>query len=380
MPSISDLLKKQENLRRSVVPLQPSENVMTRNATMALSSDFNHRYSLSMDSEYRGSKMDNAYAGTRFSEELIEKTEKLAALSFKMDFADVRPISGHLAAMQVLGNLLKKGDSFLYIPQEWGGYDGYESIYLPRMFGLKGRKFPMKNWKIDYEKLGGIKTDYAALVLGASVFFHPYDLKKLRKFFPDSLILYDASHVLGLLSQGLFQKDLDLVDILYGSTHKNFPGPQGGIIIGKGEFENKIKEQVIWKYYDNFHLARIAALGISFEFLERSNYGLRCIKNTEALIKTLREFQVHFVNEPEVTESCMFMLDHENPAELSRKLERHHILIDRIGRVGLNEATMRGLRPQEMKVIGGVIKKVIYGEKFHSAAILRPVLDKMNDL
>jgi len=79
-----------------------------------LSSDFEQRYSLVIDSDYRDLKVHNAYAGTKHSEALVEEVERLAMKAFGTDFADVRPIAGHLAAMQVLGSLLKKGDKFLY--------------------------------------------------------------------------------------------------------------------------------------------------------------------------------------------------------------------------------------------------------------------------
>lgn len=375
---IPDIISSQEIFRRKVLPLQPSENTIPRNALKALSSDFEQRYSLVIDSKFRGQSIHNAYAGTSYAESLVETAERLARKLFRQDFADVRPISGHIAAMQVLGSLLKKGEKFLYIPLKSGGYDGYLPQYLPSLLGIEGREIPMKGWKIDYEKLDKIREIFKAVVLGASIFFHPYDLKRIREKFQDSIILYDASHVLGLLANGVFQKNIDLVDVIYGSTHKNFPGPQGGLIVGKKYYENRIKGNPIWMYYDNFHLSRIAALGISMDYLSKHNYGKTCLENTRALVEYLKERKVPLANTPEVTESGMFLLGHRNTAELSGRLESSNILVDSIGRVGLNEVTMRGLKKKHMELVGEALEKGLKPDNITAKKIVKILTKEMS--
>lgn len=359
MKTVEEIIKAQEDFRRGTIALQPSENTIPRKALKALSSDFEQRYSLVIDSKYRNSTIHNAYAGTNNSEILVETVERLAMSTFKKEFADVRPISGHLAAMQVVGNLLKAGERFLYIPVDKGGYDGYSDPYLPLLFRIKGREIPMKGWEIDYEKMEKLSGSYSAVILGASIFLHPYNLKRIKESFPDSLILYDASHVLGLLANGEFQRDLVLADVIYGSTHKNFPGPQGGIIVGKRKFEENVRAGSIWKYYDNFHLGRIASLGISLEYLHSNPYGKSCVENTRSLVKDLRERLIRLANLPKVTESAMFLLDYENVSVISERMESAGILIDRIGRIGLNEVTMRGLKPAHMNLLSEAIEDVM---------------------
>ncbi|MGC8645469.1 MAG: hypothetical protein ACP5UO_04285 [Thermoplasmata archaeon] len=379
MLNVFDIIKMQERFRRNVLPLQPSENYIPREALRALSSDFEQRYSLVINSEYRNQRIRNAYAGTKYSEELVETVEKLARNVFNSGFADVRPLSGHVAAMQVVGNLLRRGDRFLYVPVESGGYDGYTPRYLPSLLGIKGEVMPMNGWKIDYERMHRLKDKFKAVILGASVFLHPYRIDEVREAFPSAILLYDASHVLGLLANGEFQPDFNKADVVYGSTHKNFPGPQGGIIIGRKELEEKVKRDAIWMYYDNFHLSRIASLGISLEFLRKSNYGGRCIKNSRALVKSLREREVRLANAPEVTESAMFLLDYENIPTISKKLERSNILVDSIGRIGVNEITMRGLREEHMDLVAQAVRLGIDSEFTEARRNVRRIIGLMKD-
>ena len=43
--------------------------------------------------------------------------------------------------------------------------------------------------------------------------------------------MYDGAHVLGLIAGGVFQDPLrEGADIMTGSSHKTFPGPQGGFL------------------------------------------------------------------------------------------------------------------------------------------------------
>lgn len=377
MAGVSDLISKQETFRRNVLALQPSENTIPREALKAMSSDFEQRYSLVIDSRYRNQRIHNAYAGTKHSEALVEEVERLARKAFKSSFADVRPIAGHLAAMQTLGSLLKKGDRFLYIPIEKGGYDGYTPPFLPTLLGLEGKEIPMKGWKIDYDRLSRVRGNFKAVILGASLFLHPYDMKRIREIFPESLILYDASHVLGLLATGTFQKDFNDADVIYGSTHKNFPGPQGGLIVGKKELEEGIKSNPIWNYYDNFHLSRIAALGISLEHLLKSNYGERCLENRKQLVSSLEDRKVRLSNRPEVSESAMFLLDYDNAPEISRRLEASNILVDSVGRVGVNEVTMRGLTPENMDLVGRALWEGLESDAASAKKTVKELLELM---
>lgn len=358
--SIDKIIEDRERFIQNVIPLQPSENYICKKAREALSSDFQTRYSLKLD-EFRGMKLDNAYAGAQLSEVLIEEVTKLAKRYFRAGFADVRPISGHLAAMQVLGNILNRGDKFLYVGLENGGYDGYQEQFLQQLLGINGKKFPFKGWNIDYDKLEKFDKNFKALVLGASIIFEPYDIPRLKEIFPDSMILYDASHLLSLFSTDKFQSRLDLIDLVYGSTHKNFPGPQGGIIFGKLEYEEKVMRDVIWKYYDNFHIGRIASLGASIEFASHTNYAERCISNTREFITNGIKAGLQIVNPPIYSKTCMLQLDYPNNSEVSKKLEGNRILIDRIGRVGLNEVTSLGLNNKQVSEIPYIIRDILDG-------------------
>ena len=87
-----------------------------------------------------------------------------------------------------------------------------------------------KNQPTSYEPPNpGIVT------FGGSLFLFPHPVKELKAVCDEvgAYVAYDASHVLGLIAGGQFQDPLrEGADFITSSTHKTFPGPQGGVIMG----------------------------------------------------------------------------------------------------------------------------------------------------
>ena len=50
--------------------------------------------------------------------------------------------------------------------------------------------------------------------------------------------MYDGAHVLGLIAGGQFQDPFrEGADVGTGSSHKTFPGPQGGFVLSNSDDE-----------------------------------------------------------------------------------------------------------------------------------------------
>src|SRR5665648_920674 len=80
---------------------------------------------------------------------------------------------------------------------------------------------------------------------GASLFLFPHPVKEAYDAARDvgATIVYDSAHVLGLIAGEQFQDPLNEgVDVMTGSTHKTFPGPQHGIIFTTRALADAIDE------------------------------------------------------------------------------------------------------------------------------------------
>jgi glycine/serine hydroxymethyltransferase len=92
-------------------------------------------------------------------------------------------------------------------------------------------------YKMDVEKIISLINENrpALIVFGKSMFLHPEPVRQVRTFLQSipgylPLVMYDAAHVLGILGP-YFQDPLgEGADVVTGSTHKTFFGPQRGII------------------------------------------------------------------------------------------------------------------------------------------------------
>jgi len=96
------------------------------------------------------------------------------------------------------------------------------------------------------------------IIIGGSVILFPQPIKELRQACDQvgAKIIYDAAHVLGLIAAGIFQDPLaEGADIITTSTHKTFPGPQGGMILGNldPETQKQIQLAIFPQFSSNHH-------------------------------------------------------------------------------------------------------------------------------
>jgi glycine hydroxymethyltransferase len=352
---------------RECFNLLPSENAVSPTARRYLASDLAGRYTLPLDVEFEGERIDNSYAGTLHTDAIEKLSDDAAKRLFRARFATTRPLSGHIAALSVLAPLLPKGSTILAIASAEGGYDGYGPGFVPALLGLTVRPLPADGpghsvrAEMAVEEIRRERPK--AVVLGQSFFLFPYPLKEIAEaaHAVDALVLYDASHVLGLIAGGQFQDPLrEGADVLFGSTHKSFPGPQGGLLLTDREdlFE-QIAPALVWRVFDNAHWNRIAAVGQTLMELERvgAEYAATTVQNAKALAAALQGLNLPILAEEQgFTASHQIHLDRANllarhhlgAGALARRWERDRLIADLVGRLGTAEIARLGLRPEEM--------------------------------
>ncbi|MGC8565195.1 MAG: serine hydroxymethyltransferase [Thermoplasmata archaeon] len=361
------LVEKHNIYRENSINLLPSENILSEKVRIILGSDLASRYSLYVNSNVHGFNVKNAYGGTKFFDKILEHGEYLAKSIFGVKFAEIRPLSGHISAMIALLSSTKKNGKIMAIDPEFGGYDGYSKNYMADMFSMNYEPIPFDTevWNIDYEKFTDkvkkFKPD--TVILGASYMLFPYDLKFLSDLSLDYSfnLIYDASHVMGLVAGKNFQEDIfRYSDIVYGSTHKTFFGPQGGILLTNNEdMYEKIEKNIVWRTMDNYHLNRVAALVQAMEEMKRhgKNYSKSVIKNSITLAKLLDEsgFGIKSFN-GRYTSSHQIFIEHP---EFCKILERSRIIIDCVGRMGTNEISRLDFKEKDVEILSYFMIKAL---------------------
>jgi glycine hydroxymethyltransferase len=359
---------------RECFNLLPSENAVSPRARRYLASDLAGRYTLPMTSVLHGETLDNSYAGTRYTDAIEELADAAARRLFRATCATTRPLSGHLAALSALAPLLPRGSKLLAISPAQGGYDGYGPGFVPALLGYTVRPLPADGvgGSVDAESaIAEIQRERpAAVIVGQSFFLFPYPLKAIAEaaHAQDALVFYDGSHVLGLIAGGQFQDPLrEGADVLYGSTHKSLPGPQGGLLVtNREDLFQQIAPALVWRVFDNAHWNRIAALGQTLLELERcgAEYAQTVVQNARALGRSLEELHVPMIaSDRGFTDSHQTLLDGAalkaqhgiGPFELARRWEQQRLIADLAGRMGTAEIARLGLTPTDMPRLASLL-------------------------
>jgi glycine hydroxymethyltransferase len=231
------------------------------------------------------------------------------------------------------------------------------------------------------------------VTFGGSLFLFPHPVKELRAVCEEvgAYVAYDASHVLGLIAGGEFQDPLrEGADFITSSTHKTFPGPQGGVIMGSPtnpaleKAVKKIQFAIFPLSASNTHLGRLPALGIAA--LEMKLFGAelarQTVKNAQTAGQHLYENGVKVLAEKKgFTQSHQIAVDIRNfggGKKIAQDLEDANIILnknllpyddqsskdDPSGlRIGFQDVTRRGFKEGDIKHLCDLMLDVIKGKR-----------------
>jgi len=384
---MNGLCRSQDRWRGETVNLIASENVLSPAARAMLDSDFHHRYA-------EGHPGARYYEGTKYIDEVESLTHALICELFGADHADVRLPSATTANEAVFSAILKKGGIAFAHGIAGGGHISHAK------FGALGKhadeivELPLREdgFRLDGEAAAEmIRSKRPTLVtLGRSLFLFPEPIEAIRPACDEvgATLLYDGSHVCGLILGGQFQDPLrEGADLLTASTHKTFFGPQRGVVVGKGHDDawwKPIDRAVFPGITSNHHLFSLPSLYVAaLEATEfGKDYAAAVIANAKAFARALHErgFAVAAA-ELGYTESHQVAVsvgDLGGGADVSRKLCENGVVCNMnllpgeprknarnpSGlRLGVQEMTRFGMGADEMQRIADLMKDCLMDGK-----------------
>lgn len=363
---ITTAVKTHEHWRGKCLNLIPAENLTSPQVRALLGSDFGHRYA--WDEPW--------YGGQKYSIQIEKYAVEAAKRLFDAKYANVRPLSGHLSLMSVIMGLCQPNDTILISHFENGGYP----LNLQARFPLDIHYIPYQadKYTMDVAKTRELikNTNPKIVILGASIFLQPHPVKELAKTAQDTgtVMVFDGSHVLGLIAGKQFQNPFkEGAQILLGSTHKTFFGPQGGIVLVKDDMD--LAEQIDLTLrpnpvlVDNYHLNRVAALALSLAELLAfgEDYAKQVVTNAKNLAQVLHKNGISVTGDKwGFTSSHQVLLktaSFEEGIQMRDQLEKADIIADAGVRLGTQEVTRRGMKQGEMQEIAGLITQVLTEEE-----------------
>jgi glycine hydroxymethyltransferase len=313
-------------------------------------------------------------------------TTRAVAATMRARHADARVPSATIANLAAYAGLTDVGATTAALPR-WAG--GHFNHHLEGAAGIRGHRvvelpYDVAAHDVDVEALPAfLERERPALVaLGGSLMLFPHRLAEIVPVVraAGARVLYDASHVAGLIAGGRFQDPLgDGVDVITFSTYKSFGGPPGGVVAtNDAEVAERISAAVYPGLTANYDAGRFRALGIAAaELLEHgAEYAVRCIDCARALGRALHEEGLLVAGaERGFTEShhvAVALPDATSGEWAVGRLARAGVYLSatQIGggdgpvaalRLGTQELVRRGFGPADMAAVAALIARVLEG-------------------
>jgi glycine hydroxymethyltransferase len=365
----------------------------------ALSSDLECRYAEG-ENDIEGHVKKRYYQGQKFMSPIEDYTTDLMKQLFKCGWAVVRLVSGthaNLATFKGL-SLAAKNRKMVVTPLSCGAHISHDYTGLAgAVLGLENinHVYNIDELNIDADKSADVirAAKPGIVTFGGSLFLFPHPIKELREVTEEvgAYVAYDASHVLGLVAGGVFQDPFkEGADFITSSTHKTFPGPQGGVILASPKsprLEKAIKKvqfAVFPLSASNTHLGRLPALGIAA--LEMKVFGAelarQTVRNAQAAGQYLCENGVKVLCASKgFTKSHQIAVDacdFGGGKKIAQDLEDANIVLNKnllpyddqsnrdnpSGlRIGFQDVTRRGFREGDVKHLCDLMVSVIKGKR-----------------
>jgi glycine hydroxymethyltransferase len=340
------------------------------------------------------------YQGQKYMNQIEDYATDAIKNLFKATWADVRLISGTHANTATFKGLAmaSKNSRMVVTPLSCGAHISHDYTGLAgSILGLDNinHVYDVNEFNIDPDKSAHVirSARPGIVTFGGSLFLFPHPLKELKAVCDEvgAYVAYDAAHMLGLIAGNQFQDPLrEGADFITASTHKTFPGPQGGVIMGVPD--TAAKEKAVWKIQhavfpltaSSTHLGRLPALGVAC--LEMSVFGqelaAQIVKNAQTAGQYLYENGVKVVAEHKgFTKSHQLALDVRSFGggnKIAKDLEDANIVLNKnllpyddqsdkenpSGlRVGFQDVTRHGMREGDIKHLCDLILDVIKGKR-----------------
>jgi len=359
------------------------------------------------------------YQGIEFIKEIEREAQEELGRFFGCSEVELRPVSGQMAnevvfkgmvrflnrdrpdgqpmrkMRLVMNNALNKGGHLSSQPM--GALFNFVEED-PETGKEKVVNFPVLEenpYKADREKLAELMDLHRPelVVFGKSMFIAQEPIQVVSELVKDwdprPVIMYDMAHVLGLY--GAFQEPLaEGADVITGSTHKTFFGPQRGLIAGnfpKGSRFRKlwldIKSRAFPGSTSNHHLGTLLALLMAaYEMNQfKKEYQVQVQTNAKAYARALKEKGIAVEGEEKdgFTQTHQVLIrikEYGNGMDIAQKLEENNILtnyqalpddetfLEPSGiRMGVQEMTRFGMKEKDFDVLAGYVADVILNDK-----------------
>lgn len=363
--------------QRNNIELIASENIVSPAVMAAMGTHFTNKYA----EGYPGKRY---YGGCQFVDVAEELARERAKKVFGAEHANVQPHSGAQANFAVYFALLKPGDTIMGMNLAHGGHltHGSPVNVSGSYFNIVPYGVEEDTLVIDYDNVEKIAKECnpKIIVAGASAYPRAIDFKRLREIADSvgAILMVDMAHIAGLVAAGLHENPVKYAQIVTTTTHKTLRGPRGGMILCTEEYAKAIDKAVFPGTQGGPLMHVIAAKAVALKEAmtdEFKQYQTQIVKNAKKLAETLMNEGINLVSGG--TDNHLMLIDLTKKGltgkEIEKLLDEAHITANKNAipfdpekpfvtsgiRIGTPAVTSRGMKEDEMVVIGKCIADII---------------------
>jgi glycine hydroxymethyltransferase len=262
------------DLYRNGLGMIASENIVSPMVQKIVASDLHGRYA-------EGLPGKRYYQGCDDFDTIESIGIDLAKSVFNAPFANIQSTSGTVSNIGALKALAKPGDKITAVSTADGGHISHARMGAVGLRDLNLSTYPWNEDRMEPDVDGACalirELEPKIALIGQSVFLFPTPLREIADAAHEvgAKVMYDGAHVLGLIAGGVFQDPLrEGADVMTGSSHKTFPGPQGGFLLSSSEdpaFQKRLNNAIFPGVCSSYHLHHVAGKVIALAEFEE--YG-----------------------------------------------------------------------------------------------------------
>jgi len=393
-PEVYQAIKNEQHRQNTKLELIASENFVSPAVLQAAGTVLTNKYA----EGYPGKRY---YGGCEYVDVVEDLARNRVKELFGAEYANVQPHSGSQANMAVYFTFIKPGDKVLGMNLSHGGHltHGSPVNFSGQMYNFTAYGVSKETGYIDYNEVEDVaKRERPKLItVGASAYSRNIDYKKFREIADKvgAFLFADIAHPAGLIAAKLLNDPIPYCHVVTSTTHKTLRGPRGGIILVGKDFENPWglkapksgRTKMISELLDSMVIPGvqggplmhiIAAKAVAFKEAlqpEFKTYAQQIIKNAQTLAAYLVGKGYNIISGG--TDNHLMLIDLRNKnvtgKDAQEALDEAGITTNKNAvpfddksplitsgiRIGTPALTTRGMKENEMKIVGELIDEVI---------------------
>lgn len=394
---VYNAIEKELDRQENGLELIASENFVSKSVMEAVGSAMTNKYA-------EGYPNKRYYGGCEFVDIVETLAIERAKELFGAKFANVQAHSGSQANMAAYRSLVNLGDCILGMRLDHGGHltHGKNVNFSGNDYKVISYSVKKDDERIDYDEIRklALENQPKLIIAGASAYPRTIDFKKFREIADEvgAYLVVDMAHIAGLVATGLHPSPIPYAHITTSTTHKTLRGPRGGLILTNDEEIAKKIDKIIFPGIQGGPLMHIIA-GKAVAFKEAlspefKKYQEQVIKNAKVLADTLTQNGVRVVSGG--TDNHLILVDLTNlditGKDAEKILEKVNITVNKNGipydtkspfvtsgiRLGTPALTTRGMKENEMILIGNLIVKAL--QNSDNDEILKTIIEDIKIL